>query len=100
LAEAKVAGPSVLHLQTSFTKLLVCVTPSIKTGPTNAKIPAGFAGIVDLLGVLEHSTFALNVEFFVRHQYFLHPKAGNLQEVSREPVRIYTASLGCCGLPA
>ena len=34
--------------------------------------------------------FALNVEFLVRHEYFLHPKSGNLQEVSRESVHIYT----------
>ena len=68
--------------QTSFTMLLVCNTPSIKAGPANPKIPAGFAGIADLLGVLEHSKFALNVAFFVRHEYFLHPKSGNLQEVS------------------
>ena len=70
--------------------LLVCNTPSIKAGPANPKIPAGFAGIADLLGVLEHSKFALNVAFFVRHEYFLHPKSGNLQEVPRESVHIYT----------
>ena len=50
----------------------------------------GFAGIADLLGVLEHFKFALNVAFFVRHEYFLHPKSGDLQEVSRESVHIYT----------
>jgi len=32
--------------------------------------------------VLEHSKFAMNVAFFVRHEYILHPKLGNLQEVS------------------
>jgi hypothetical protein len=31
----------------------------------------------------------LNVAFFVRHEYFLHPKSGNLQEVSQESVHIY-----------
>ena len=40
--------------------------------------------------MLEHFKFALNVAFFVRHEYFLHPKLGNLQEVSRESVHIYT----------
>ena len=48
-----------------------------------------FAGIADLLRVLEHLKFALNVAFFVRHEYFLHPKSGNLQEVPRETVHIY-----------
>ena len=47
-------------------------------------------GIADLLGVLEHLKFALNVAFFVRHEYFLHPKSGNLQEVSQESVHIYS----------
>ena len=70
--------------------LLVCVTPPIKAGPADAKIPASFAGIADLLRVLKHLKFALNVAFFVRHEYFLHPKSGNLQEVSRESVHIYT----------
>jgi hypothetical protein len=65
-------------LQTSFTKLLVSITPSVEAGPTNPKIPAGFAGIADLLGVLEHSKFALNVTLFVHHEHFLHPKTGNL----------------------
>lgn len=32
----------------------------------------------------------LNVAFFVRHENFLHPKLGNLQEVFRESVNIYT----------
>ena len=41
-----------------------------------------FAGIADLLHVLKHLKFALNVAFFVRHEYFLHSKSGNLQEVS------------------
>jgi hypothetical protein len=49
----------------------------------------GFAGITDLLGVLEHSKFALNVAFFVRHRYFLHPKSGNLSKVSQESLHIY-----------
>ena len=48
--------------------------------------------IADLLGVLEHSKFALNVAFFVRHEYFLHPKSGKLQEVSRESVHIYSSA--------
>jgi hypothetical protein len=47
------------------------------------------AASADLLGVLEHSKFALNVAFFVRHEYFLHPKSGTLQEVSRESAHIY-----------
>ena len=73
--------------------LLVCVTPPIKAGPADAKIPASFAGIADLLRVLKHLKFALNVAFFVRHEYFLHPKSGNLQEVSRESVHIYNLAL-------
>ena len=76
-------------LQASFTMLLVCITPPVKAGPADAKIPASFAGIADLLRVLKHLKFALNVAFFVRHEYFLHPKSGNLQEVSQESVHIY-----------
>jgi hypothetical protein len=69
--------------------LLVCITPPVKAGPADAKIPASFAGIADLLRVLKHLKFALNVAFFVRHEYFPHPKSGNLQEVSQESVHIY-----------
>lgn len=72
----------------------MCFAPSIKTGPADRSIPAGFTSIAYLLGVPEHSKFALNVAFFVRHEYFLHPKSGNLQEVSRESVHIYTRSEG------
>ena len=61
----------------------------IKTGPANPKIPAGFMSVADPLGVLEHSKLALNVDFVVRHEHLLHPKSGNLQEVSRESVHIY-----------
>ena len=43
-----------------------------------------------LLVMSPEPKFALNVAFFVRHDYFLHPKSGNLQEVSRESVHIYT----------
>ena len=71
--------------------LLVWVMPPIKAGPANAKIPASLAGIAHLLGVLEHSKLALNVTFVVRHEYFLHPKLGNLQEVFRGSVHIYSA---------
>jgi hypothetical protein len=39
--------------------------------------------------VLKHLKFVLNVAFFVRYEYFLHPKSGNLQEVSQESVHIY-----------
>ena len=73
----------------SFAVERASLKASITSGSTNPKIPAGFAGIADLLSVLEHSKFALNVEFFVRHQHFLHPKLGNLQEVSRGSVHIY-----------
>ena len=52
-----------------------------------------FTGIADLLGMLERSKFALNVAFFVRHEDFLHPKSGNLQEVSQETVHIYKLGL-------
>jgi hypothetical protein len=62
-------------LQTSFAMLLVCVTPPIKAGPADAKIPASLTGIADLLGVLEYSKLALNVAFFVRYEYFPHPKS-------------------------
>ena len=79
--------------QTSFTMLLVCVTPPIKAGPADAKIPAEFAGIADLLRVLKHLKFELNVAFLVRNEYFLHPKSWNVQEVSRESVHIYIRCL-------
>jgi hypothetical protein len=75
--------------------LLVCVTPPIKAGSADPKIPASFAGIADLLGVLEHLKFALNVAFFVRHEYFLHPKSGNLQKVSQETVHIHRPRCDC-----
>jgi len=77
-------------LQGSFATLWVCITPSIKTGPANPKISTGFAGITDLLSVLEHSKSTLNVAVLVRHEYFIHPKSENLQEVSQETVHIYT----------
>lgn len=51
---------------------------SIETGPADPKKSTGLAGIADLLGVLEHSKLALNIAFVVRHEYFLHPKSGNL----------------------
>ncbi|MBU2867836.1 hypothetical protein, partial [Pacificibacter marinus] len=47
--------------------------------------------------MLEHSQLALNVTFFVRHKNFLHPKLGNLQEVSRESVHIYRKGAGTWG---
>ena len=40
--------------------LLICFAPSVKTGPADPKILAGFASIADLPGVLEHSKFVLN----------------------------------------
>ena len=70
--------------------LLIRIPPSIKAGSSNPKIPTRFAGIADPLGMLKHSQFTLDVSFFVRHENFLHPKLGNLQEVSRESVHIYT----------
>ena len=73
--------------------LLICVTPPIKAGPADAKIPASFAGIDDLLRVLKHLKFALNVAFFVRHEYFLHPKSGNLSKVSQKSLHIYSPTL-------
>ena len=72
--------------------LLVCVTLPIKSEPADAKIPASFAGIADLLRVLKHLKFALNVAFFVRHEYFLYPKLGILQEVSQGSGHIDTMS--------
>jgi len=47
--------------------------------------------MADLLRVLKHLKFALNVAFFVRHEYFRIPKSGNLQKVSQETVYIYTS---------
>ena len=76
--------------QSSNRNQINATDPSIEAGPAYPKIPAGFAGIADLLRVLEHSKLALNVAFVVRHKYFLHPKSGNLQKVSRESVHIYT----------
>ena len=80
-------------LPASFATLLVCIPPSIEAGPAYPKIPAGFAGIADLLRVLEHSKLALNVAVFVRHEYFFHPKSGKLQEVSRESVHVRCQSI-------
>ena len=64
-----------------------------KTGPTDPKIPAGLTGIANFLGVLEHSKVAVNVTLFVRDEYFLYPKSGTLQKVSRESVPIDTTGL-------
>jgi hypothetical protein len=50
------------------------------------------ASFVDVLGMLEHFKFAMNVAFFVRQEYFLHHKSGNLLEVSQEAFDIYTMS--------
>ena len=69
--------------------LLVRISPSIEAGSPNPEIPTCFAGITNLLGMLKHSEFKLNVPFVIVHQNFLHPKLGNLQEVSREAVHIY-----------
>jgi hypothetical protein len=41
--------------------LLIGIPPSIKARPADPKIPTGFTGIADLLGVLEHSKLTLNV---------------------------------------
>ena len=68
--------------QVGFAMLLIRISPSIEAGSPNPEIPTCFAGIANLLGMLKHSKFTLNVAFFVRHQNFLHPKLGNLQEVS------------------
>ena len=45
---------------------------------------------MSLCFVLKHPKFALNIALLVRHENFLHPKTGKLQEVSRESVHIYT----------
>jgi hypothetical protein len=74
--------------------LLIGIPPSIEDGSSNPEIPAGFVGIADLIGMLKHSKFALTVAFFVRHENFLHPRSGNLQEVSREYGHIYTHMRG------
>ena len=83
-------------LQTSFAMLLIRIPPSIKAGSPNPEIPTCFAGIADLLGMLKHSQFTLDVSFFVCHENFLHPKLDNLQEVSRESVHIYKQPLRKC----
>ena len=81
-------------LQTSFAMLLIRFPPSLKAGSPNPKIPTRFARIADLLGILTHSPFTLDVSFFVRHENLLHPKLGNLQEVSPESVHIYKRRCG------
>ncbi len=67
--------------------LLIRIPLSIKAGSSNPKIPTRFAGIADLLGMLKHSQFTLDVTFFARHENFLHPKLGSLQEMPRESVQ-------------
>lgn len=69
--------------------LEISITPSKKAESADLKVPTGFVGNADFLSVLEHSKFALNVSFFVRHEYFLYSKSGNLQKVFRETVNIY-----------
>ena len=73
--------------------LLIRSSPSIIAGSANAEIPTCFTGVADLLGMLKYSKFTLDVSFFARHENFLHPKSGNLQEVSRESVHIYTLKI-------
>lgn len=72
-------------------RLFIRMPPSIEAGPADPKIPTGLARITVLLGMLENSKFALNVAFVVRHENYLHPKSGNLKEVSRGSVHIYTS---------
>ncbi len=72
--------------------LFIGRAPSLEAGPADPKISTGFAGISDHFGVLQHSKFALNVAFIVSHEYFLQSKFGNLQEMSRESVHIYTGA--------
>lgn len=50
-------------------------------------------GVADLLGVLQPAKLALNDGFFVRREYALHPKSGNVQEVPRASVDTYTPVL-------
>ncbi len=66
--------------------LLICIALPIKTGTSDPKMSTGIAELVD---VLEHFKFALNVAFFVGHECFHQPKSGNLWEVPREAVNIY-----------
>ena len=61
-----------------------------KNWPCQSQIPTGFAGITDLLSVLEHSKSTLNVAVLVRHEYFLHPKSGIYRKCLR---RLYTSTL-------
>ncbi len=61
------------------------------------QIPTGFTGIADSICVLKHPKFALNFALLVRHENFLRPKTGNLQEVSRESVHIYIAGIVLTG---
>ena len=86
------ARPILLSLLAGETILLLALTQATGWAVfalTLLLVTVMFADIADLLGVLEHSKLALNVVFFVRHEYFLHPKSRNLQEVSRESVHIY-----------
>ncbi len=48
------------------------------------------SSITDLFGMPNNPEFTLNIALFVCHRIFLHPKTGNLQEVSRVSVHIYT----------
>jgi hypothetical protein len=80
----------ILRSSSHLHQLLIGISPSVEAGSADAKIPTGFAGIADLLGVLKHPKFALNIALLVRHENFLRPKTGNLLEVSRESVHIYT----------
>ncbi len=61
------------------------LSPSVEARPANPKIPACFARIADLPGMLKHSKFALNVVLFVRLENVLQPNSGKLREVSRAP---------------
>ena len=46
--------------------LLIRIPPSIKAGSPNSKIRTRFAGTADLLGMLKHSQFTLDVSLFIR----------------------------------
>ena len=75
--------------KTGFAMLLGGIPPFIGARSANPEVSAGFANIVDLLGMLKYSKLALNVTFVVRHENFFHPKSGKIQEVSREAIHVY-----------
>jgi hypothetical protein len=76
--------------------LLIGIPPSIEAGPAYPKISTGFAGIADLLRVLEHSKLALNVAFVMNTSSI--PNQGNYRKCPESPYMSVVRVFGSKGV--